>query len=34
VVDHVETPEQGDGMKHDVLKIDDEVENQNVEDDF
>ena len=34
VVNHMEPPEQGDDMKHNMLKIDDEVKNQNTEDDF
>ena len=33
MVNHVEAPEQGDGMKHDMLKIDGEVEDQHTEDD-
>jgi hypothetical protein len=33
MVNHVEAPEQRDRMKHDVLKIDGEVEDQHTEDD-
>jgi hypothetical protein len=34
MVNHMEPPEQGGGMKHDMLKIDGQVKDQHTEDDF